>query len=60
MIIVRVVMDVHHTFTVLGTNEVDTLGVTEDESKEDLAFEIYFSLLRLLSITLLSETDMKL
>ena len=53
-------MDVHHTFTVLGTNEVDTLGVTEDESKEDLAFEIYFSLLRLLSITLLSETDMKL
>ena len=60
MIIVRVVVDVHHTFTVLGTNEViDTLGVNENESKEDLTFEIYFSLLRLLSITL-SETDKKL
>ena len=39
-----VVMDVHHTFTVLGTNEVvDTQGVNEDESKEDVAIEIYFS-----------------
>ena len=45
MIIVLVVLDVHHTITVLGTNEVvDTLGVNENESKEDLTFEIYFSL----------------
>ena len=37
-------MDVHHTFTVLGTNEVvDTLDVNEVESKEGVALEIYFS-----------------